>query len=57
MSMMCKTCLWWQKIALNEPHVCCCVDSDNRFDITDEQYSCGHWENKYGEKDNEERQA
>lgn len=57
MSMNCKTCLWWQKIAPNEPHVCCCVDSDNRFDITDEQYSCGHWENKYGEKDNEERQA
>lgn len=54
MSMNCGTGLWWQKIAQKEPQVCCCVDSDNRFDTTDEQYSCGHWENKYGEKDNEE---
>ena len=32
MKRYCKNCRWWQN-----------VDSDNRFDVTAEDYSCNHW--------------
>ena len=44
MERTCGTCHWWQKIKASEPRSCNCVDSDNRFDYTAEDYSCNKWQ-------------
>lgn len=43
MRMICKRCRWWQKVKVDAEPTCNCVDSDNRFDETDAEYSCNHF--------------
>lgn len=44
MRRICKTCRYWQKVKAEEEQTCNCVDSDMRFDETDAEYGCNHWE-------------
>lgn len=43
MKRICGNCRYWQRDKVGEPESCRNVDSDNRFDTTDESYSCNHW--------------
>lgn len=44
MRRRCETCRYWQKVKAGESETCNNVDSDMRFDETDANYSCSHWE-------------
>ena len=43
MRRICRTCRWWQTEDYTMDRKCNNVDSDMRFDETDEEYSCSHW--------------
>jgi hypothetical protein len=40
----CNTCRW------HTCGVCCCRNSDERYNLTDDKMSCKHWEEKLKEK-------